>query len=189
MAGPDPSRWSALFADLEARYAALAAVELEADVRDRARGEAGRLSLVGRLRACDGAALSVEVRGDPSPLHGTVVGVGADWLLLDEGRDVLIPLAALMSVAGLGPWAVDDSTVGVAAARLGLRHALRELSRRRLAVSVTLVDGRAMHGTIDRVGADFVELAEHPAGEPRRSRAVRGGRVVPFGALGYVRSG
>jgi hypothetical protein len=37
------------------------------------------------------------------------------------------------------------------------------------------------------VGADFVELAEHPAGEARRRGEVRGVRTVPFTALGAVR--
>ncbi len=184
----DARRWAALFADLDAQYDGVAAAELGGEVRDRARGESARLALVDRLRAAEGAALTVEVRGVAAALRGTVQDVGPDWLLLDDGRDVLIPLDAVLSVSGLGPWAVDGTTVGAVASRLGLRHALRELSRRRVAVTLTLVDGRTAHGTLDRVGADFVELAEHPAGEPRRARAVRAVRAVPFGALGYVRS-
>ena len=46
-----------------------------------------------------------------------------------------------------------------------------------------------MSGTVDRVGADFVEMTEHGAGEPRRRAEVSGVRTVPFAALALVRSG
>ena len=74
--------------------------------------------------------------------------------------------------------------------RTDLRRALRGLVRDRSAVTVALEDGGHLTGTIDRVGADFVEMAEHPAGEPRRASAVRAVHAVPVGGLAVVsRSG
>jgi hypothetical protein len=49
------------------------------------------------------------------------------------------------------------------------------------------VDGTTATGTIDRVGADFVELSEHRVGEFRRARDVLAVRTVPFEAIGLVR--
>ncbi|HET8927649.1 MAG TPA: hypothetical protein VFN24_07440, partial [Microbacterium sp.] len=52
---------------------------------------------------------------------------------------------------------------------------------------VRLLGGRTLSGTIDRAGADHLDLALHPAGTPRRASEVSGHRVVPFGAIACVR--
>jgi hypothetical protein len=72
---------------------------------------------------------------------------------------------------------------------LTVRSALRGIARDRSAVQVHLVDPTAgiLHGTVDRVGADFVDVAEHPAGEPRRPREVRASVLVPLAALAALR--
>ena len=75
----------------------------------------------------------------------------------------------------------------VVESRLTLRSALRGLVRDRSAVQVRLVDARMITGTLDRVGADFVELAEHAAAEPRRRADVRDVLVLPLAAIVLIR--
>jgi hypothetical protein len=65
---------------------------------------------------------------------------------------------------------------------------LRGLARDRAPVQVVLDDGTALHGTIDRVGADYLELAEHPGDLHRRADAVRGVRTVVIDAVVLVRT-
>jgi hypothetical protein len=172
-------------ADIEAQFDAAEAAEMAAEVRDRTRREVALVSLVDRLRAAIGAQVTLGVPHLGS-VHGQVSGVGPDWLLLTESpsRDVLVPLAAAITVGGLGPNA--DPPGGEVAARLGLRYALRLLARDRAAVVITLSDGRALTGTLDRVGADFVDVAEH-SGEGARREATRA-TTVAFSAIVLIRS-
>ncbi|GAA1647918.1 hypothetical protein [Microbacterium flavum] len=103
----------------------------------------------------------------------------------------VVPLAAL---AGIGAEAdavlssVRDADPGSALGqRMGLGFVLRDLVRRRSAVTVHLAGGRTLSGTIDRAGADHLDLALHEPGAPRRQGNVTGYRVIPFGALILVR--
>jgi hypothetical protein len=195
-------RWQALFDDLEAQLEAAEAAELAGEVAERTRIEHGRVRLGDRLAAAAGSPVGLAVPG-----HGVVRGrlqdAGADWVLLDDGdagaggraagraggREVLVPQAALLSVSGLPRTAAAPDAAGAVGRRLDLRWALRGLARSRAGVVVGLVDGSSLSGTLDRVGADHVDLAEHPAGEARRATAVRGVRLVPLAALAVVRSG
>ncbi|WP_279581602.1 hypothetical protein [Fodinicola feengrottensis] len=184
----DAGRWERLFADLEDQADALERAEEAAQVGDRVRAEVGDVRLYDRLRAAVGQQLALTVRG-AGAVAGALLEVGPDWLLLGEPyeREVLVPFAAVTSVGGLGRHSAAPGSQGRVAARLTLRWALRRLARDRAAVCVFLADGCQLGGTVDRVGADFVELAEHPAGEPRRASAVRGVRAVPLHALALIR--
>ena len=55
-------------------------------------------------------------------------------------------------------------------------------------MQVVLDEGTSVTGTIDRVGADYVELAEHPVDLHRRSGAVHGVRTVVIDAVVVVRT-
>lgn len=180
-------RWKALFDDLEAQVEAGERLGLEAEVRDRTRRETALVPLADRLRAAVGRTLTVRVLG-AGALHGAVTDAGPDWLLLDDDRaDLLVPLGAVLAVAGAGTAA--RPAPGAVAARLDLRHALRGLARDRSALAVVLRDGSVLSGTIDRVGADHLDLAEHAVGEARRNAAVQAVQVVPLGALAVLRPG
>ena len=70
--------------------------------------------------------------------------------------------------------------------RLGLTAALRAIARDRAAVSVGLVDGTVVSGTLDRVGLDFVEISEHAVGDPRRPGQVSAVRTVAHTGLARI---
>ena len=63
-----------------------------------------------------------------------------------------------------------------------------DLARRRLYVEIVLPAGSSA-GTIDRVGRDHVDVAEHERDEPRRDRVVRRARLIPFESIECVRLG
>lgn len=182
-------RWQALFADLEAQYDAAQAAELAAEVADRTRREAARLRLSDRVAGAVGGQLTVDVWG-AGAVRGRLASAGVDWLLLEEatGAEVLVPADAVMAVRGLTAWSQSPDSGGVVAGRLDLRYALRGVARNRAGVTVVLRDASVFTGTIDRVGLDFLELAEHPMGEPRRAKAVQDSRAVRLGALALLRS-
>lgn len=183
-------RWDELFDDLEAQFDQERRAGLDAEVGERVRAERSRGLLIDRLRAGTGQRVRVEVLGDDGVV-GLVQRVGPDWLLIVDGGagDSVVPLAAVLAVSGLGPRTAEQPSgaLGRIEAGLGLAHVLRGLARDRAGVALALVDGRRLAGTLDRVGADYCELAEHPGGEPRRPGAVRAVRAVPFAAIAVCR--
>jgi hypothetical protein len=180
-------RWDDLFRDLEAQLDAAGAAELDAEVADRSRREAAQLALVDRARAAVGHPVALRVLG-AGQVDGVLVDVGSAWLLLREtaGRQVLVPLTAVVSLAGMRAWTSVPGEGGQVFARLGLGSALRGISRDRLPVQVWLTDASVLTGTVDRVGADFVEVTEH--GEVRRRGDVGAVRTIPFAAVALLRS-
>jgi hypothetical protein len=180
-------RWDELFADLEAQLDAAATSELAAEVVDRTRREIAALSLVDRARAAVGHPVRVQLLG-PAAVSGALLDVGAQWVLLrdDAGRDVLMPWTAVVAVVGLGLASVAPAEGGQLFRRLGLTTALRAIARDRAAVSIGLVDGSVVSGTLDRIGLDFVEISEHPIGEARRPGQVRAVRTVAHAGLATI---
>jgi hypothetical protein len=182
-------RWEQLFADLEAQVAEQEAAAEQAEEASRARAEYGRVQLADRLRGSLGQELSLSCRG-AGELPGRLVDVGVDWLLLVDGqaREVLVAAGAVTAVAGLVAVTAAASPDGEVSRRLDLRRALRGLARDRAPVSCLLEDSGVLGGTVDRVGADFLELAEHALDEPRRRGAVTSVRAVPLRAVVAVRT-
>ena len=182
-------RWQQLFADLQAQFEREESAAERAEGGSRARAEIGGLALGDRLRGSLGAQLSVTLRG-AGQIAGVLEEVGTDWLLLSDelGRDILVAAAAVRAVTGLGRRTGAPEPPGLVRGRLDLRWALRGLARDRAAVQMVLDDGSVLAGTVDRVGADYVELAEHAADAPRRAEAVRGVRAVVISAVAVVRT-
>ena len=179
-------RWDALFADLESQFEALQEGDLYGEVADRVRAEVGKITVLDRLRGAVDTVVRVELI-DADPVHGTLTRVGKDCLLIETERyeEWLIPVAALVAVHRLGPWA--EPAVGAVEGKLGLAHLLRGIARDRSPVTLFCSGGGPVTGTIDRVGADFLELAEHALDAPRRRSEVYNQRLVPTQALRALR--
>lgn len=177
-------RWEGLFEDLEGQWLAEERRERDAEVADRTRAERARIPLVERYAASRGATLTISVcTGDV--LAGRLVDLGSDWLLLHDsaGHDLLLTSRSIVAVAGLS----ERSEPATTARRFAIGYALRGLSRDRAAVIVADTSGARVTGTIDGVGRDWCDIAEHPADEPRRPSQVRARRTIPVEALVWVR--
>jgi hypothetical protein len=181
-------RWQQLFADLEARLEAEDARERGLEVADRTRRERALVGMPERLLAHRGRALQLRLLGG-QVLDAEVADVGLDWVLLHErvGRTALVPMGALLAVSGLAGAATSGSAATMAR-RFGFGYALRGLSRDRAVVALADVSGATVTGTVDAVGADALELAEHPGDLPRREENVTARRVVPFSAIASLRT-
>lgn len=177
-------RWERLFDDLEAQVAAQLRLELDAEVAERTRLERARITLGERVVGALGAEVTVRLRGG-SVVRGRLEDCGDGWLLVVEagGRQLLAPGSAVLGISGLGR-PRDDTR----ARRFGIGSAVRLISRDRRAVVVVDVDGGSVHGTIDAVGADAFDIAEHPLDAPRRPEHVLGERVIPFASVAAITS-
>ncbi len=183
-------RWDHLFDDLSAQLEHELQSEQVDLEQEEERLRIGRLPVRERLVALrrapgDHGAVTVRlVTGDVLTVR--LVTVGRDWFagsVEGSGRVVqaAIPIAGVDALL-LTPDQAATSLVPVAeaselGARLGLPFLLRDLCRRRTAVTIRTRASEAT-GTIDRVGRDHVDLAEHELDQPRRSSVVRRVRVI-----------
>lgn len=169
-------RWERLFDDLEAQLEAGGQADLEAELRDRSRAERARIRTIDRLRAAVGGTLDLSLRNGRRE-RGRLLRCGPDWLLLEPepGREVVVPLAAVVLLGGLPRAAIEPGSEGLVAGRLDLRHVLRAVARDRSRVTLALDGGLVVAGIVLQVGADHLEVSED-------GRAVSS-QLVPFGAL------
>ena len=182
-------RWDRLFDDLEAELEAVEAAEIESEVAERTRFERSRLRLVDRLRGSMGRHVGMRV-GGAGLLTGEIRAVGVDWLLIRPpgSADRLVRTAALLEVTGLAASSAVEGSEGVVAARFALTAVLRGLARDRTVVTITLVDGSALTGTIELAGADLLELSDRRHDEPDLAGppSTTGRRTIPLSALAVV---
>jgi hypothetical protein len=197
-------RWDNLFDDLESQLEQELTAE-EVDLRaEEERLRLARLGIRDRLRAmstgpnAQGRAIRLVLAGG-SRITVAPATFGRDWLagelLEDSGRrpQCVVPLDAIVSVtltAAEVTQSLDttspEEAAGALSARLGIQFVLRDLCRRRCAVDLWLADGR-VHGTIDRVGRDHIDLARHEAGLPRRESEVIEYRILRLSQIVLVR--
>lgn len=177
-------RFDDLFASLEAQIAASVDRDLQADVDEVARATLAELSWTERLRG-SGEVCELEVLG-LGAVRGYVERVGKDVVELagEDGHPWVVALEAVVTAVGLADLAIPASRPRD---RLGLAAVLRDLARERAVVRLFRRSSTHLDGTIDRAGADFVDLAEHHRDEPRRPDSVRRICTVPISALAAVR--
>lgn len=177
-------RWQDLFADLEAQLVAEQRREVQAEVADRTRRERAEVTVLDRAARSVGRTVTVVTAA--GVVRGLLEDLGKDWLLVQEhGRHAaLLPMSGVTAIVGLAPRSDDDRGLG---RRFGVGVALRAIARDRASVAIHDIAGGLATGTIDRVGADHLDLAEHPADAVRRTTALTGHRVIPFAAIGVVR--
>jgi hypothetical protein len=196
------TRWNNLFDDLEGQLHHELGAE---DVDFRAEEERlrlGRLSLRDRIRAvtcADGSAghpLTLDLAGD-HPLRMIVQTIGLDWLAGDvvdgaaRRHQCVVPLSGVaglqLEASQVQPSLQEPPPQGEGlTARLGLAFVLRDLCRRRRPVDAVLASTE-LHGTIDRVGRDHIDFAEHAIDRQRRQSEVTRFRVIAFDRLLFVR--
>jgi len=203
-------RWDDLFDDLESQLEQERSAEEDELLAEEERLRLGRLSLRNRL-----AALArVETGAVPEPVRvllttGLVIDVrprtfGRDWLAGDLSRGAGSVLGdgvgtgdqCILPLRGVSSLLLDRRQVrqslgepgparGVTD-RLGLPFVLRDLCRRRSALELHVPEG-VLHGTIDRVGRDHLDVALHEPGTPRRESVVTAYRVVAMDRVALVR--
>ena len=175
-----PMRWEALFVDMESQLDAAQAQGRARDVAELTRAERASVHLVDRLRAAAGSEVRIATRS--VAVRGTLRDVGTSWVLVDDGRERLVPLLALLTVGGLGDASAPPA--GVVVRRLGLGHVLRAIARDRGVVQLSMGSAELV-GRIEAVGGDHVDLA---LVHPDSVRPTGGREVVPFAALDLVSS-
>ena len=194
-------RWDNLFDDLEGQLEQELSAE-ELDVRaEEERLRLGRLSLRDRIvavheaqgrDAADGIRLFL---ANGAPMSVRPLTFGRDWFSVDVLDDssrrtqAIIPMASIgsvvftrqQSVLSLGATPSELSQTSLPA-RLSLSFVLRDLCRRRSTVDVLSPLG-PVHGTIDRVGRDHIDVAVLEPGQARRESAVLQSRAIPLGQI------
>ena len=199
-------RWDDLFDDLESQLEQELGAEDVDLLAEEERLRLGRLTLRDRLLAMTrpgegAAACTDELRlalRDRQLASVAVGSIGRDWLVGElrgpRRGSCLVPLDAIASVLpttdqlarSLGVeagFATPSSGPVSISARLGLSFVLRDLCRRRAALELCTASEERLHGTIDRVGRDHIDLAEHEVGVPRRAAAVTRIRMLPLKQL------
>lgn len=194
-------RWDRFFDDLEDQLASeweaeRAALDTEAERLRLSRVQLSeRLTLLAAREGASPTVASFDL-ADGTTVRASVTGVGADWVALaladGPGGAVVVPFASMGAIglphADLLRTARPAPPRSPLAERLTFGFVLRDLVRRRAGVAVHLVSGRVLTGTIDRAGADHLDLAVHDQGAPRRADAVSGYRLVPFAAVAWIRA-
>lgn len=149
-------RWDALFFDMELQLEAAERRDRVDEVAELTRAERAGIGLVDRLRGGHDGSVTLGLR-DGTTVRGTLTGTGSGWVLVsDAGRERLVPITAVVTVAGLGSTVAPEP--GRVARRLGLGHALRVIARDRTLVHVH-VPGAVHQGRIDAVGSDHMDVA------------------------------
>ena len=194
-------RFDLLFDDLEGQLESQLAVEGAQQRGEEERLRAVRTSLRERLAtlaATGDAGIRLRLL-DGSAVDVSLATVGRDWLAaeLAGGGECVVPLGSVASVSlsaaqlqasrGRMP-EQKPGAPGALTGKIGIGVVLRDLARRRVPIDVvSRAEQAAVHGTIDRVGSDHLDLAVHERGAVRRESSVLDRRVVALAAITMLR--
>lgn len=180
-------RWDGLFADLEAQLAASSWRDVEVEAAELSRGESAAVRWLDRLRGAVGQQVTLRLAGDERVVL-QVATVGPAWIGGTDGAgSVIVPSSAVQVIEQRLSAVVEEASASARLMRIGSVY--RTLSRARVPVLVRGASGATLaEGTVDRVGADHLEVSVHARDELRRQGAVRGSAIVPFAAVTMVRS-
>jgi hypothetical protein len=172
-----------VFDELEGEFEAGLRQEAEQEALAAVRAEVGATVLWEQLARRIGRETTV--LAGARAFRGVVVASYPEFLVLRavDGTEHLIRYGPAASVALSAEPPALRPAPPAAARRYQFALALRELARRREPVRVELVQGARCDGTIEAVGSDYLEVAEHDLGEARRRAAVRARRFVGFAAV------
>ena len=197
-------RWDKLFTDLETLWDA----ECDASDRDRARDRERQA-----IAATSLAQRVFDARSD-EPLRMRLADLiveieahsrGKDWIsgqvsipasfagyaVVNLSRVSELHLTARQALSGVGALShltnePNPPSRPSLREQVPFRIVIRDLCRRRKGVTL-FHRGEVSTGTIDRVGADYVELACHSLTEPRRQSAVTSVRLLSLDDIALVR--
>jgi hypothetical protein len=181
-----PPAMRRVFDDLEAEFEAGLRREAEQETTAAVRAELGATVLWEQLARRVDCEVTAVAGG--RVLRGEVVAGYPEFLVLRAagGAEHLIRYGPAVSFALPAEPPPLRPAPAPAVRRYQFALALRELARRREPVRVALGDGTSLDGTIEAVGSDYLEIAEHDPGEARRRSAVRTRRFVGFAAVAAV---
>jgi len=175
----------------------LAELEATLDARlraeDEALAEAAVQEVLSRRRLSEAMAgrlgSSVVAEAGGHTVAGSIEAVNSDSVVIrgESGEEYLVALGGV--AFSLKP---SDSRPAPAPrpasrgpGRLPLQVILRGLGRRRVAVTLTLLNGRMLSGTVEEVGADYLEIAELVGVRPASRSRPR--VLIGLGQLAFVR--
>jgi len=149
------------------------------------RAQVGQVELWEHLCRLTGGAVTVQ--SGPMRVQGTLLASYPDLFTVrsaDGWHHLVHPGPTISVILAPGTKRLKAVTGGING--YGFSLAMRELARRREPVRILLTAAGMVAGTIEVVGSDFLELAEHDPGEARRRAAVTGHRLLPFTAVAVV---
>ncbi|HEX8134556.1 MAG TPA: hypothetical protein VF880_14155 [Actinomycetes bacterium] len=175
-----------VFEELEAKFEAGLRREADQETAAALRAGIGETVLWEQLARRTGT--QAVAHAGSRRFRGVVVASYPEFLVLHDGdgTEHLIRYGPATSVALPAEPTTLQPAPAAAARRYRLSLALRELARRREPVRVELVDSGRVDGTIEAVGSDYLEIAEHDPGEARRRRAVKARRFLGLAAIAAV---
>lgn len=176
-----------LFEDLEQQAAGLELAERDAELLDRTRGEYAVVTLADRVHASVGRVVELTLRSGQR-VSGTITSAGVDWCSVGspDGRDVrLVRIAAVAAARGLSARSLPEPARPVVA-RLGFGSALHRFAEASPEVVVRLASGPAVHASLRRVGADFVEVEAAEPGDPGPTLLLAFSAIEAVGTLGTL---